>query len=159
MSTWGDLSLRASTTSFFLFTLLQSPKFLGSIMFSSNDTQMILNSISTSRRLEPDDQISALQSCLVSLQTWFCQNRMVLNPVKSDAILTGKAQCVHCYSNLTSVNVAGTTISLTSNISILGGKLDANLTLDNHTNSVSQSCFIAFITSVHCARFVKLLPQ
>jgi len=26
-------------------------------------------------------------------------------------------------------------------ISILGAKLDSNLTFDNHTNSVSQSCF------------------
>ena len=37
--------------SFFLFTLLQSPKFPGSIMFSSNNMQMILNSRSLSHRL------------------------------------------------------------------------------------------------------------
>ena len=45
------------------------------------------------------------------------------------------------YSNLTLVNVAdtGTTIPLASNI--LGAKLNSNLTLDNHTKSVSRSCF------------------
>jgi len=34
---------------------------------------------------------------------------------KSDAILIGTAQRAHSYSNLTSVNVAGTTIPLASN--------------------------------------------
>ena len=66
---------------------------------------------------------------------------MALNPDKSDAIPVGTAQRAHSYSNLTSVNVAGTTILLASNISVLGAKLDSNLTFDNHTKSVSQSCF------------------
>jgi len=72
--------------------------------------------------IEPKDQVSALQSCLVALQTWFCQNGMALNPDKSGAILVGTicTQRAHSYSNLTSVNVAGTTVPL------------ANLTLDNN---------------------------
>jgi len=67
---------------------------------------------------EPNDQISALQSCLVSLQTWFCQNGVALNPDKSDAILRGTVQHVHSYSNLTSINVAGTIIPWTSKINV-----------------------------------------
>ena len=63
------------------------------------------------------------------------------NPDKSDAIFISTAQHVHSYTNLTSVNVAGTTIPLASNISILCTKLDSNLTLDNDTKSVSWSCF------------------
>jgi len=93
------------------------------IIFSSNnsiqytdDTQLYF-AVTPS---EPNDQISALQSCLVSLQTWFCQNGMALNPDKSDAILIGTAQRALSYSNLTSVNVAGTTVPLVSNFSILG---------------------------------------
>jgi len=103
----------------------------------ADDTQLYVAVTPT----ELKDQVSALQSCLVALQTWFCQNGMALNPDKSDAILIGTAQRAHSYSNLTSVNVAGTTVPLASHISILGAKLDSNLTLDNHTNSVSRSCF------------------
>ena len=53
----------------------------------------------------------------------------------------GTAQRAHSYSALTSVNVVGTTIPLASNISVLGAKLDSNLTFDNHTKFVSRSCF------------------
>jgi len=74
---------------------------------------------------------------------------MALNPAKSDAIIIGTAQRAHSYSNLTSVNVAGTTVPLASNISILGAKLDSNLTLDNHTKSVSWSCFYHIRTLRH----------
>jgi len=67
---------------------------------------------------------------------------MALNPEKSDAILIGTvAHRAHSYSNLTSVNVAGTTVPLATNNSILGAKLDSNLILDNYTKSVSRSCF------------------
>jgi len=89
-----------------------------------------------------------------SLQTWFCQNRMALNPDKSGAILIGTAQRAHSYSDLTSVNVAGTTVPLASNISILGAESDSNLTLDNHTMSLSQSCFYR----IHALRQIREAP-
>jgi len=59
----------------------------------------------------------------------------------SDASLTGREQREHFYCNLIWINGVGTTVPLASNISILGAKLDSNLTLDNHTNSISLSCF------------------
>ena len=76
---------------------------------------------------------------------------MALNPDKSDAILIGTAQRSHSYSNLTSVNVAGTTVPLANNISILGAKLDSNLTLDNHTKSVSRSNHIRALRQIRGA--------
>ena len=45
---------------------------------------------------------------------------MALNPDKSDAILICTVQHAHSDSNLISVNVAGTTVPLASNISIPG---------------------------------------
>jgi len=64
----------------------------------ADDTQLYVAVTPT----QPIDQVSALQ--LVA------QNGMALNPDKSDAILIGTAQCAHSYSNLTSVNVAGTEV-------------------------------------------------
>ena len=40
-----------------------------------------------------------------------------------------------------SVNVAGTVIPLSDRVKILGATLDSNLSMDNHTKSVSKSCF------------------
>ena len=137
---------------FSIYTSLVSKisRIQGSMMSSSNSTQTILNLIYVAvTPSELNDHISALQSCLVSLQIWFCQNGMALNPDKSDAIFIG----AHSYSNLTSVNVAGTTIPLASNISLLSAKLDSNLTLDNHIKSVSRSCCT---TSAFCVRFAEL---
>jgi len=71
----------------------------------ADDTQLYVAVTPT----EPKDQ-----SCLVALQTWFCQNGMALNPDKSDAILIGTAQRAYSYSSLTSVNVAGTIVQLAS---------------------------------------------
>ena len=51
----------------------------------ADDTQLYVAVTPT----EPKDQVSALQSCLVALQTWFCQNGMALDADKSDVILIG----------------------------------------------------------------------
>ena len=39
-----------------------------------------------------NQDITAFESCLNSLRTWFCENGMALNPMKSVAILFGTAQ-------------------------------------------------------------------
>ena len=39
------------------------------------------------------------------------------------------------------VNVSGTVILLSDRVKILGATLDSNLTMDNHTKSVSKYCF------------------
>ena len=41
---------------------------------------------------------------------------------------------------------------MASNISVLGAKLDSNLTLDNHTKSVSRSCFLYHIRALRQIR-------
>ena len=80
---------------------------------------------------------------------------MGLNSDKFDAIVIGTAQRAHSYSNLTSINVADTTIPLASNISVRWAKLGLNLTLDNHTKSVSRSCFylIRTLRQIHGALY------
>ena len=43
--------------------------------------------------------VSALKSCLESLQAWFCANSMTLNTVKSNAILFATSQRAQSLSN------------------------------------------------------------
>jgi len=49
--------------------------------------------------------ISALQSCLTSLQAWFCESSMALNPSKSVAILFGTPQRLKSVSDLKCITV------------------------------------------------------
>jgi len=86
-------------------------------------------------------QVSVLQSCLDSLQIWFCGNLMVLNPDKSDSILFGTSQREKFFHDLDSVNVSGTVVPLARHLKLLGVVLDANLTVNQHTQLVSRSFF------------------
>ena len=67
---------------------------------------------------DPINEHNALQTCLMSLQTWFYTNGIALNPDKSCAILLGMAQTASSYSSLTSVDVAGTPVQLVKNIKL-----------------------------------------
>ena len=44
-------------------------------------------------------------------------------------------------SNLSTINVAGTSVALHDSIKILGVVLDKNLTFNSHISPVSKSCF------------------
>jgi len=59
-----------------------------------------------------NQDITALESCLNSLRTWFCENGMALNPTKSVSILFGIPQKLKSLSRLNSVYVAETDIQL-----------------------------------------------
>ena len=101
----------------------------------ADDTQLFI-SLSPSNYLSDLDNLT---NCLDSLHVWFCANGMALNPDKSEAILVGTRQRSSSYSNLTTVNVAGSQIPLADHIKILGVTLDKNLSMDNHVNAVSKS--------------------
>jgi hypothetical protein len=85
--------------------------------------------------------LSLLESGLSTLASWFSQNWLALNPEKSDAILLGTYQRNNTLSNITSVNVAGSTVTLADNIKLLGVTLDSSLTFRKHVNLISQNCF------------------
>ena len=103
----------------------------------ADDTQLIISLSPTHFSAE----ISNLTGCLSALNSWFCINGLALNPDKSDAILLGTRQRSASYSSLTTVDVAGSGISLSDHIKVLGVTLDKHLTFDDHVNSVSRSAF------------------
>ena len=76
------------------------------------------------------DTISALKSCLESLQAWFCANSMTLNADKSNAVLFATSQRAQSLSNQVSVNISGVTVPLSNHV-----------TLSEHTKAISKSCF------------------
>ena len=85
--------------------------------------------------------VSALESCLESLQAWFCANSMTLNPDKSNAILFATTQRTQSLPNQVSVNISGVAVRLSSHVKILGVVLYSRITLSEHTKAVSKFCF------------------
>jgi len=86
-------------------------------------------------------ELCKLESALHTLSYWFSQNWLALNPEKSDAILLGTHQRNNTLANISTINVAGSAVSLSDHIKLLGITLDNTLTFHKHINFVSQSCF------------------
>jgi hypothetical protein len=85
--------------------------------------------------------ISNLENCLSSLHSWFCLNGVALNPEKSDAIPFGTHQRAHSYTDVTTVNVAGTIIPLADRVKIFGVTLDTAdcMKIDDHVAAVCKA--------------------
>jgi len=82
--------------------------------------------------------------CLSALHYWFLSKwhgSQPLNPGKSDAIIIGTHQHSSSYSNLTSIDNAGSTIPLADHIKVLGVTLEKHLTFDDHVIAVCKSAY------------------
>ena len=103
----------------------------------ADDTQLFVALTSSNMHA----QVSTLESCLSSLQTWFCANSMILNPDKSNSVLFATTQRAQLLPNQLSINISGVSIPLSNHVKILGAVLDPRLTLSEHIKTVSKSCF------------------
>jgi hypothetical protein len=63
------------------------------------------------------------------------------NPDKSDVILLGTRQCNSSLSDISLVNVAGSSVPLSDTVKLIGVTLDKTLTFQKHVNQVPQSCY------------------
>jgi len=99
-------------------------------------------------------QVSTLESCLSSLQTWFCANRIgnsvpILNPDKSNSGLFATTQRAQLLPSQVSINISGLSIPLSNHVKILGAVLNPHLTLSEHIKTVSKSCFYHSCTKAY----------
>ena len=79
----------------------------------ADDTQLFI-ALSQSNS---DTSIASIQTALISLYLWSSYNGLTLNPDKSDTILLGTSKRRNTsLSNITSVNIAGTQITLSNNL-------------------------------------------
>jgi hypothetical protein len=144
-----------SSSSVSLFSGVPQGSVLGPLLFAiyTSPIAHICSTYSVNQRQYADDTqlfialspsnftglISNLENCLSTLHSWFCLNGLALNPDKSDAILFGTRQRAHCYTDVTTVNVAGAVISLADRVKILGVTLDSRLTMDDHVAAVCKA--------------------
>ena len=82
-----------------------------------------------------------INDCTSTLQNWFLQNGLCLNPDKSEALIIGTGACLRTYfpeSDIT-VSVANCSIKVKCEIKNLGVVLDRTLSLDKHVEAVCKS--------------------
>ena len=125
-----------------LFSLYTTP--LGQVIrrytgvkyhFYADDTQLFIH-------LSPDDSLKSfdrLKYCLNDIQVWMSENKLKLNPDKTEFIAFGAKDRYKWLSDSFPVNILGNCLSPTD----LGVLFDAKFCFTNHINSVIKSYFIS----------------
>ena len=102
----------------------------------ADDTQA-WNSFNTSTF---DPYIKQLQDCLVSVQEWMFQNKLKLNPDKTEFILIGNICQRKKYTSKFPINILGNNLSPTDHVRNLGVNFDADLNFQRHINNIVSAC-------------------
>ena len=123
-----------------LFSLYTTP--LGQVIRKytgvkyADDTHLFIH-------LSPDDSLKSfdhLKSCLNDIQVWISENKLKLNPGKTEFIVFGPKDRYKWLSDSYPVNIMGNCLSPTD-VCNLGVLFDAKFCFTNHVNSVIKSCF------------------
>ena len=107
--------------------------------FYVEDTQLFIH-------LSPDDSLKSfdrLKSCLNDIQVWMSENKLKLNPDKTEFIVFGAKDRYKWLSDSFPVNILGNCLPPTDVARNLGILFDAKFFFTNHINSVIKSCFIS----------------
>ena len=98
----------------------------------------------TSIDLSSDHDIINLSDCADAVTRWHLENNLLLNPSKTEVLITGTRQQVTKFESSTpaiqTIRFADTVIPYTKSVRILGVTIDSHLTFDKHVTNVVQSC-------------------
>ena len=142
-----------------LFSLYTTP--LGQVIrkytgvryhFYADDTQLFIH-------LSPDDSLKSfdrLKSCLNDIQVWMSENKLKLNPDKTEFIVFGAKDKHKWLSDSLPVNILGNCLSPADVVRNLGVLFDAKFCFTNHVNSVIKSCFISLRDLHRIRRFLSV---
>ncbi|WP_419616858.1 reverse transcriptase domain-containing protein, partial [Thiolapillus sp.] len=85
--------------------------------------------------------IRTSQSCISDVQAWMHNNKLQLNPDKTEMILITSKHNQKSLSLPFSVDLNGTSIHLSSTVRNLGVTLDQNLSFQQHVSRTCQICY------------------
>ena len=127
-----------------LFTLYTSP--LSSIIakfknlkhhFYADDTQIYI----AINPANASSAISELQACLLEIRDWMNDNKLKLNPDKTEFIIFGSELVRSKLSHLFPVDFLGNLISPVDKVKNLGVIFDASFNFSAHVSSICSSCY------------------
>ena len=97
--------------------------------------------------------ITNLSNCAGAVTKWHLENSLLLNPSKTEALVTGSRQQVAKFDNTSTViRFADTVVQCLKTVHVLEVTVDNFLTFDNHITNIVQSC--NSITYVACVTYV-----
>ena len=118
----------------------------------SDDTQLFLFLFPASL----SSSLCSLQRCVSSLHSWFLHSGLVLNPTKTETICFGTNTRLKSLSNLTCIEVAGTSVPLANQVKLLGVTFDSHLNFDEHISNVCSSSYFHISALCHIRLYLDL---
>ena len=101
----------------------------------ADDTQLytVFNPTSAS-------DLQRLSDCADAVTTWHLVNGLLLNPSKTEALVTGTRSQVAKFDSTAGICLVDTTDEISTAIRVLGIINDRHLTFDDHITKVVSSC-------------------
>jgi len=102
----------------------------------ADDTQLLISMDSTNAT----PAIDRLAHCSAAVCLLFLQNSLQLNADKSEVVLLGTPAQLRSATNITTVDVAESTLPVASKLKSLGVTTDCNLRFNCHARNVAKAC-------------------
>ena len=85
--------------------------------------------------------IPKLQSCLKDIQLWMAENKLKLNPDKTEFIIIGSKQQQSSLKQFLPVDILGNQLNPTEKVRNLGVIFDSEFKFSSHINNTCKSCY------------------
>jgi hypothetical protein len=92
----------------------------------------------------------SLHNRVSSLHSWFLHNGLVLNPTETGAMCLGHNSWLESLSCVTSIEVAGSSVTLSNHVKLVGVKFDKHLNCDHHISNVCSSSYVRALRQCYC---------
>ena len=102
----------------------------------ADDMQLLISMDSTNAM----SAINRLAQCSAAVCFWFLQNGLQLNADKSEMDFLGTPAQLQLAANITTVDIAGSSLSVAKQRKSLGVTIDSNLQFDCHARNVAKVC-------------------
>lgn len=120
--------------------------------FYADDTQLYI----TITKDTAKSAFHQLSLCLSQIQTWMNDNKLKLNPDKTEFILFGNSKLRSDLASQLPTNILGSRVVCSESVRNLGVLFDSELTLHDHISNITKSCFAHIRDLRRIRRFLSL---
>jgi len=101
-----------------------------------DDTQLFLAMHASTMQAD----LLKLEACTCDVKSWLAENNLLLNADKSEVMVIGTSSQLRLAATFSTVTVADSLLTVSSQLKSLGVIFDPKLTFDAHVSSVCKAC-------------------